>query len=66
MNPGCTYRNIKNGGVYGIISLAIDCTNSRDGNKVVVYHSLESPVQFYVRDLEEFKQKFEPLVGDWL
>lgn len=57
-----TYKNKKKGTLYLVIGKAIDATNSRDGNKVVVYQSCEDS-QLYVRDEEEFLVKFE-LVGE--
>ena len=45
----------KTGNKYNILHTAIDATNSRDGNQVVVY---EKGGQVFVRDLAEFNQKF--------
>ena len=62
--PQCMslYKNKKTGKKYILVSVAIDATNSRDGNKVAVYipcYGTTEPT--YVRDLAEFLEKFEPL-----
>lgn len=45
----------KTGNKYNILHTAIDATNSRDGNQVVVY---EREGKVFVRNLVEFKEKF--------
>lgn len=54
------FRNKKTGKMYDMLYKAIDCTNARDGTRVVVYRKHEdySGVVF-VRELEEFYEKFE-------
>ena len=59
MKPGDIYTNKKNGTHYIVIGIAIDATNIRDENRVVVYKSCESAMLF-VRDEIEFYEKFEP------
>lgn len=56
---GRLYRNKKTQQYYRIENIAVDCTNDRDGRSVIVYirDGTYSPV--FVRDLEEFKEKFE-------
>ena len=54
-----TYKNKKNGHLYDFLAAGIDCTNSRDGTEVVVYSPQENPHLIYVRESEEFYEKFE-------
>lgn len=56
---GDTYRNKKNGRLYDVLSQVIDCTNSRDGTQVTLYAPHGSTVPHYVRETQEFYQKFE-------
>ena len=53
-----TYRHLKTGNLYQVLTRAIDATNARDGNTVVVYFRPESPGHFFVRDEGEFNEKF--------
>lgn len=61
------YRNNKTGDSYRIVGRAIDCTNDRDGTKVIMYvkHGTIEPV--YAREYSEFEQKFTliPAVVDF-
>ena len=57
------YRNKKNGKVYLKMADSRDCTNSRDGNKVTVYCAEDNGVDIFVRDTDEFNEKFE-LIDD--
>ncbi len=50
------YRHNKTGNEYHKLYDAIDCTNSRDGVKVVVY--VNKDLQVFVREASEFYQKF--------
>ena len=53
------YRNKKNGNIYLVLTLdGIDCTNERDGLKVVIYTNGEL---YFTREYEEFIAKFEPV-----
>jgi len=52
------WRNNKNLNLYKILHHATDCTNSRDGTKMVVYCPVERPEQVFVRDEAEFMVKF--------
>ena len=54
------YRHKKTGAVYRIITHATDCTNSRDGTKVIVYIRKIDGMTF-VREETEFYEKFEQL-----
>ena len=49
-------EHIKTGKIYYILYEAKDCTNSRDGNVIVVYRNTEGKI--FARDLEEFDKKF--------
>lgn len=53
------YRNKKNGNIYLVITLdGIDCTNERDGLRVVMYTNGEL---YFTREYGEFMAKFEPV-----
>lgn len=60
------YRHIKSGKIYEIIGEAINATNDRDGQMVVIYrqHFTEKKLakneKIYVRDIVEFYEKFAP------
>lgn len=56
---GRLYYNRKSGDIYSVICEAIDATNARDGNKVVVYMNCAGLI--FVRDLAEFNEKFNVL-----
>lgn len=56
---GQVYSNIKHRELYKVIALSTDCTNERDGNEVVVYSPVNDPNKVFVRDMAEFKHKFE-------
>lgn len=54
-------RHIKTGNKYWFVRIAIDATNARDGNELALYYSDNDKMAsvVYVRDLEEFIDKFE-------
>lgn len=53
------YRNKKNGNIYLVLTLdGIDCTNERDGLRVVIYTNGEL---YFTREYEEFVSKFEAI-----
>ena len=53
------FRNKKNGNIYLVITLdGIDCTNERDGLRVVIYTNGEL---YFTREYEEFMAKFEAI-----
>ena len=56
---GQIYSNIKHKKLYKVMAISTDCTNIRDGNEMVVYSPVDSPDKTFVRDIEEFKHKFE-------
>lgn len=47
----------KTGNEYKLITIAIDCTNVRDGTEVAVY---TDGINVFVREKAEFLQKFMP------
>ena len=54
------WRHKKTGNLYELLSHVVDCTNSRDGTRAVVYCGLVNPsVPQYVREWTEFQEKFE-------
>ncbi len=57
VQESAVYRHYK-GDQYTIVSVAVDATNEREGNKVVVYRSLTNETT-YCRDLEEFTETTE-------
>lgn len=52
-------RHIKTGKKYIFTDIVVDATNGREGNKMCVYHSDGPAPKSFVRDLEEFIDKFE-------
>jgi hypothetical protein len=56
MRHSTRYRNVKTGRVYTWIAVATDATNSRDGQRAVVYMGEKG--DWFVREEGEFKQKF--------
>lgn len=53
-----TWTNNKTDKKYIVTGVAYDATNERDGNCVVLYRSAGNDVGVFVRDIEEFKEKF--------
>jgi len=51
------YRNRKNDNLYMVLDEAIDCTNERDGLKVIIYSPIGRDA-VYVREEQEFLEKF--------
>ncbi len=45
----------KTGNGYKLISIGIDCTNSRDGTEVAIYTNGD---KVFVREWKEFQEKF--------
>lgn len=52
------WRNNKNQNLYKVLHQATDCTNSRDGTRVVVYIPVDKCGEVFVRDEAEFLVKF--------
>jgi hypothetical protein len=57
------YRNKKNGNVYIVLNHAIDCTNERDGTKVVIYYPENNRDFLCVREENEFLIKFDEITN---
>jgi len=54
------FRNKKNGSLYELVCEAYDATNTRVGTLVVIYKLHDMlPSQTFVREKEEFYEKFE-------
>lgn len=49
-------RHLKTGNIYTVLGEAIDATNSRSGQSVVIY---ERDGRIFVREAHEFAEKFE-------
>jgi len=55
-------RHNKTGNIYFILKVgAIDCTNERDGTKVVVYAPDDDENTIYIREEVEFFEKFSEM-----
>lgn len=52
------YKNNKTGDIYSLWDEAIDCTNSRDGTKVIIYYKEDDDSIVFVREAKEFYEKF--------
>lgn len=52
------WRNRKNGKLYRVLHHAVDCTNARDGQAVIVYCPDDRPDFICVREKDEFEAKF--------
>jgi len=55
---GKLYTHDKSGVVYSVHTIGFDCTNERDGLRVVVYSQYVHPGQVFVREEQEFLKKF--------
>jgi hypothetical protein len=59
MQATTLWRNNKNQNIYKVLHYATDCTNSRDGNRMVVYSPIDGEsAAIFVRDAAEFLLKF--------
>jgi len=52
------YKNKKIGNSYRVLASGIDCTNERDGTAVIIYHPYNDKNSIYIRETEEFYEKF--------
>ncbi len=53
------FKNIKNGNIYYLLREdIINCTNANDNQIMVLYKSLEHHDMLFVREKEEFYNKF--------
>jgi hypothetical protein len=53
------WRHKKTGQVYRWLADGVDCTNSRDGTMVVIYCPDDCEHTVFVREHDEFYEKFE-------
>lgn len=58
MKKNKIWINKKNGKEYMVLREGIDCTNERDGLKVVIYLALGVEDKIFVREKNEFLEKF--------
>ena len=54
------FRNKKNGMIYTYIDEVINCTNAQDGQVMILY---TKDNLLFVREKEEFFQKFERIIN---
>lgn len=59
MKENKIWVNKKNGKEYMVLKEGIDCTNERDGLKVVIYLALDVEDKIFVREKSEFLEKFK-------
>jgi len=53
------FKNKKNKKTYIYLSDGIDCTNVREGTRVVIYHPDNNENAIYIREYKEFFDKFQ-------
>jgi len=53
------YIHKKTGNLYKLIGTALDCTNSTEGRRLVLYTRADIKSTTYARELNEFLNKFE-------
>ena len=54
-----TYINKKTGKKYTKVFECVNTTNSDDGKIMVLYHPVKTKAKMFVRELNEFNEKFE-------
>lgn len=52
------FVNKKTEDEYLLVAIALDATNKREGARVVVYYPIHKPEKLFVRDEDEFREKF--------
>lgn len=52
------WQNRKTGNFYALLAHGTDTTNARAGREVIVYSPENNPHAIYVRETEEFFEKF--------
>jgi hypothetical protein len=52
------YTHNKTGNYYFLLNTAIDCTDSREGKIIAIYCPVDDENKIYVRDLDEFHERF--------
>lgn len=62
-NTRCYYLHKKTGHVYMVSKIVKNCTNKNDGELLVIYKSAwrSQSSDIYARELNEFRDKFEPI-----
>lgn len=55
------FKHNKTGNVYRLLAYATDCTNARDGTSSIVYCSEDNENTIYVREQQEFFDKFSEI-----
>jgi len=50
--------------VYIVLNHGIDCTNERDGTKVIIYYPVNNRNIICVREESEFNIKFEEIANN--
>ncbi len=55
--PLGTYRNVKNGNLYEVVGTSLNATNANEGQIMIHYRDMDN--QAYVRDFDEFVEKFD-------
>jgi hypothetical protein len=59
------YRHKKTGKLYYVIDMGRDCTNSRDGVRVVIYRDPnDDTLPLFVREVNEFHERFALCAGE--
>ena len=53
------WKNNKTNGLYVVSGIAFDATNNREGMPIAVYTPIGDSIDLFVRDFEEFKDKFK-------
>lgn len=60
------FKNNKTGNIYRLLGYALDCTNERDSTRCVVYCPEQGDNTVYVREWQEFFNKFTEVKEDTL
>ena len=58
-----TYSHNKTNKVYAVMGKAVNCTNSQEGQTMVMYMAGDFQGPMFVREIKEFVEKFTLLVG---
>jgi len=56
------YKSKKTGDIYYGGEIALDVSNEADGRVMIIYHKVEKPHKYYVRERSEFNAKFDMVV----
>jgi len=58
------YKHNKTGHCYKLVETCINATNKDEGKVMVIYRSVEGPEITFVRDLNEFNEKFTKITKE--